>query len=67
LTDARGPFGNPSSDSSRTAVTPDSRDLLYVLFAPAGHDRAEMERWIAWLLGRAAAMLGARETTGAVD
>ena len=34
LADARGPFGNPTSDSARTMVTPATRRLLLVVFAP---------------------------------
>jgi DNA/RNA-binding domain of Phe-tRNA-synthetase-like protein len=35
LADARGPFGNPSSDSARTMVTTAARSVLVVVFAPA--------------------------------
>jgi DNA/RNA-binding domain of Phe-tRNA-synthetase-like protein len=35
LADARGPFGNPSSDSARTMVTGAARSVLVVVFAPA--------------------------------
>lgn len=38
LADDEGPFGAPTSDSSRTAVTTDSRNLLVVVFCPI--DRA---------------------------
>ena len=31
--DARGPFGSPTSDTERTMVTPDARDILMVLIA----------------------------------
>ncbi|MCU0257155.1 MAG: hypothetical protein MUF60_10450, partial [Vicinamibacterales bacterium] len=34
LADARGAFGNPTSDSARTMVTPASSRLLVVVFAP---------------------------------
>lgn len=34
LADARGPFGNPTSDSARTMVTLETRRLLLVIFAP---------------------------------
>jgi DNA/RNA-binding domain of Phe-tRNA-synthetase-like protein len=36
LADAVGPFGNPSSDSARTMVTPDTTRALVVIFVPAG-------------------------------
>jgi DNA/RNA-binding domain of Phe-tRNA-synthetase-like protein len=34
LADAEGPFGNPTSDSSRTMVTLRTRDVLVVVFTP---------------------------------
>jgi len=49
LSDARGPFGNPTSDSLRTSVTVATRSLWLVIFAPAGTSTAELERY----LGRA--------------
>ena len=58
LVDARGPFGNPTSDSLRTAVTTDTRSIWMVIFAPAGYpgdrlrdhvreSRASFERYLA--------------------
>jgi len=35
LCDARGPFGNPSSDSRRTRITGETENALIVVFAPA--------------------------------
>jgi DNA/RNA-binding domain of Phe-tRNA-synthetase-like protein len=35
LADAEGPFGNPTSDSARTMVTPATTRALVVVFAPA--------------------------------
>lgn len=34
LSDSRGPFGNPTSDSARTMVTTETRHALVVVFAP---------------------------------
>jgi DNA/RNA-binding domain of Phe-tRNA-synthetase-like protein len=34
LADDDGPFGAPTSDSARTAVTPETRNLLVVVFCP---------------------------------
>ena len=39
LADDVGPFGNPTSDSSRTMVTPMTTSLLVVVFSPAGLQR----------------------------
>jgi DNA/RNA-binding domain of Phe-tRNA-synthetase-like protein len=47
LADERGPFGNPTSDSARTAVGPSTRSLWMVVFAPAGFDADRMERHVA--------------------
>jgi DNA/RNA-binding domain of Phe-tRNA-synthetase-like protein len=35
LADRQGPFGNPTSDSARTMVTPGTGRLVVVIFAPA--------------------------------
>ena len=40
LSDAEGPFGNPTSDSARTMVTSATRRVLVVVFVPAGLSRA---------------------------
>lgn len=34
LVDDKGPFGNPTSDSARTMVTPATREALVVVYAP---------------------------------
>src|SRR6476469_6720584 len=38
LADARGPFGNPTSDSARTMVTTSTTSAIVVVFAPAETD-----------------------------
>ncbi len=60
LADAAGPFGNPSADSARTAVDGASRDLLFVMFAPAETDIGLLDRWTTWLRERGEAYLGGR-------
>jgi len=47
LADRRGPFGNPTSDSLRTCVTPATRALLMVIFAPAGYPGERLEGHLA--------------------
>jgi len=47
VADDRGPFGNPTSDSARTAVTPATRRLLMVVFAPASADDPTMRRHLS--------------------
>jgi DNA/RNA-binding domain of Phe-tRNA-synthetase-like protein len=48
LADAEGPFGNPTADSLRTAVTTDTRSLWMVIFAPAGFPRERLDADVAW-------------------
>jgi DNA/RNA-binding domain of Phe-tRNA-synthetase-like protein len=67
LADARGPFGNPTSDSARTMVTTATTRALVVVFAP----RAVAERRLAEVLDVTAARMseftGAREIARAVS
>jgi DNA/RNA-binding domain of Phe-tRNA-synthetase-like protein len=44
LVDAIGPFGNPTSDSSRTMVTLATTRVLFVIYAPADSDDAAIEQ-----------------------
>lgn len=46
LADDEGPFGNPTSDSARTMVTPAATSILTVIFAPAGVARDAIGRMI---------------------
>src|SRR5688500_16085932 len=43
LADASGPFGNPTSDSARTMVTPAAVSILTVIFAPASAGARALE------------------------
>jgi DNA/RNA-binding domain of Phe-tRNA-synthetase-like protein len=43
LADDTGPFGNPTSDSLRTSVGPETRSLWMVIFAPTGYPPARLE------------------------
>ncbi len=43
LVDDDGPFGNPTSDSSRTLVTDATASLWMVIFAPADYAQAAMD------------------------
>jgi DNA/RNA-binding domain of Phe-tRNA-synthetase-like protein len=42
LADARGPFGNPTSDSARTMVTTSTRNALLVVFAPREYPKTNL-------------------------
>ena len=47
LADDEGPFGNPTSDSARTMVTPATTSALIVIFAPVGVSASVLERALA--------------------
>jgi DNA/RNA-binding domain of Phe-tRNA-synthetase-like protein len=62
LADEEGPFGNPTSDSLRTSVTPSTTSIWMVIFAPAATPPATLRRHVATaadLLARHAAPAGA--------
>ena len=42
LVDARGPFGNPSSDSARSMIRLETRRALVTVYAPAGYSSARL-------------------------
>lgn len=42
LVDTSGPFGNPTSDSSRSMITLATRRALVVAYAPAGYSRERL-------------------------
>jgi DNA/RNA-binding domain of Phe-tRNA-synthetase-like protein len=44
LADGRGPFGNPTSDSARTMVTPATTRALVVVFAPREIDARRVDQ-----------------------
>ena len=44
LVDARGPFGNPTSDSARTMITTTTQRALVTAYAPAAYARPRLER-----------------------
>ena len=58
LADDEGPFGNPTSDSLRTAVSTETSHCLFVMFAPTSYDVSRLDRWAGWLRERALAYLG---------
>ena len=43
LSDARGPFGNPTSDSARTMITLGTRSALVIAYAPASCAAARLQ------------------------
>jgi DNA/RNA-binding domain of Phe-tRNA-synthetase-like protein len=61
LADTIGPFGNPTSDSARTMTTPDTRDVLVVLYVPAGMSRIHADRALQITRDRLAEFAGGSE------
>ena len=61
VADALGPFGNPTSDSARTMVTPATTDLLVVIYAPRAIPLPDVERVTTRTAARLADILGGRE------
>jgi len=44
VADSIGAFGNPTSDSARTMVTPAATDLLVIVYAPIGISQSQLDR-----------------------
>jgi DNA/RNA-binding domain of Phe-tRNA-synthetase-like protein len=61
LSDARGPFGNPTSDSARTMVTTATTRAVVVVFAPRGIESSRLSRVVDVTAQRMAEFTGARE------
>jgi DNA/RNA-binding domain of Phe-tRNA-synthetase-like protein len=59
LADPAGPFGSPISDSTRTMITEAARDVLYVIYAPAGTADTSIEMAMARLGERVTQFAGA--------
>jgi len=62
VADDAGAFGNPTSDSARTMVTPSSTELLIVVYAPAEIAKAQIERVLSTTAERFAQITGGSET-----
>ena len=58
LVDSRGPFGNPTSDSARTMVTPETTELLVIVYAPMEIAKSQLERVVAVTEERLALIVG---------
>jgi DNA/RNA-binding domain of Phe-tRNA-synthetase-like protein len=61
LADAQGAFGNPTSDSARTMVTPATTNALAVIFAPRDLPAGTLEATVQLTSQRATRFTGARE------
>ena len=62
VADDQGPFGNPTSDSSRTMVTTETTDVLFVVYAPAAVAVSQLERVLQTTADRIAHACGGRES-----
>ena len=60
VADEIGAFGNPTSDSARTMVTPSSTELLIVVYAPAEIGGSQLERVVSKTTERFAEITGGR-------
>lgn len=60
LVDQEGPFGNPTSDSLRAAITENTRATLIVIFAPHGMKGAELDKHLEQTTERVSRFTGAR-------
>lgn len=67
LADAAGPFGSPISDSTRTMVTPETRELLAVIYAPASAPDEALRRAVKTLEERLVRSAGASGTRSDVS
>jgi DNA/RNA-binding domain of Phe-tRNA-synthetase-like protein len=66
LADDRGAFGNPTSDSARTMVTPATTDAIVVVFAPVEVARARLASVLDVTAARIADTAGGVETARTV-
>jgi DNA/RNA-binding domain of Phe-tRNA-synthetase-like protein len=67
VADDQGPFGNPTSDSARTMVTPATTELLVIVYAPAEIAKSQVERVAKITSERMREILGGRETARALS
>ena len=62
VADDGGAFGNPTSDSARTMVTPETTELLVVIYAPTEIPKPHLERVVTATAERFQQICGGRET-----
>jgi DNA/RNA-binding domain of Phe-tRNA-synthetase-like protein len=66
VADSLGPFGNPTSDSARTMVTPATTELLVIVYAPVEIAKPQLERVLQATAERFSAIVGGREAARAL-
>ena len=62
VADSAGPFGNPTSDSARTMVTPATTEALVIVYAPAEILRMQIARVLDVTAQRITQIAGGHET-----
>ena len=60
VADSQGPFGNPTSDSARTMVTPATTELLVVIYAPVEIPKSQLDRVVHATAERLTMIVGGR-------
>jgi DNA/RNA-binding domain of Phe-tRNA-synthetase-like protein len=66
LADSQGPFGSPISDSTRSMITESAKDILIVLYVPAGFVDASLEVAIKRVIERLTLFAGAAVTRSGI-
>jgi len=66
VADATGAFGNPTSDSARTMVTPGATELLVVVYAPREIPRSQLERVVTVTAERIALIAGGAQSASMI-
>lgn len=67
VADDAGAFGNPTSDSARTMVTPATTELLVVIYAPTEIQKPQLERVVSTTAERFQQICGGQETARALS
>ena len=67
VADDEGAFGNPTSDSARTMVTPSATELLVIVYAPIEIAKAQLERVVTVTAERLRMIVGGAESASAVS
>ena len=66
LADAKGPFGSPISDSTRSMIAEGARDVMMVIYAPQSAAEAALETALSRVAERLAQFAGAQATRSAI-
>ena len=67
LADFQGPFGSPISDSTRSMITESARDILVVMYVPAGAADTSLEAAIKRLIERLTQFAGTSLTRSGIS